>query len=398
MTRKALVLGDERAALEGFAPGVTPALPGNGTGGPVGLIGKKHRAVPLELIVAGSAVQRRKPFDPEHDEEDAAFLASVRERGQRLPVSLRPIPGTDPTRYAIKYGHRRIAALRQLGHPTVEAIVEDGPAVEADLDTLVENVRRNPSPVEQARTIATIQATHGLSLNEIAEKGGLKRRNLSDQMKLLESGAAILDALDRELFGIRVAIRLAIAPEEARARLAELAAAQAWSEETARRVVAHMTEFGTSPDEAATAAARPVVGDPGVPASESEAASAASGRRAQARRRKSVSRAEAAQWIKAAAPSLREKTAAALADAAAQAKATHSRLHVATLLVMGGQDVERALASAGTLEGEPGVKRVLALDRVRIEVASTAGKHALEGDAARLLKVVHARIGDLVKG
>lgn len=70
-----------------------------------------------ELIDAGG-VQDRLESDAA---EDAALRESIAEYGQQVPVLVRPHP-TEPGRYQIVYGRRRVLALRALGQP-VKALV-----------------------------------------------------------------------------------------------------------------------------------------------------------------------------------------------------------------------------------------------------------------------------------
>lgn len=71
------------------------------------------------LIDAGG-LQDRLESD---DADDAALLASIRDYGQQVPVLVRPHP-TDPDRYQIVYGRRRVLAMRDLGQP-VKALLRD---------------------------------------------------------------------------------------------------------------------------------------------------------------------------------------------------------------------------------------------------------------------------------
>jgi ParB family transcriptional regulator, chromosome partitioning protein len=57
------------------------------------------------------------------DTSFAAFTESIREKGQLVPALLRPHP-TQPDRYQIAYGHRRVRALRALGR-AVRAVVQN---------------------------------------------------------------------------------------------------------------------------------------------------------------------------------------------------------------------------------------------------------------------------------
>lgn len=56
-------------------------------------------------------------------DEHRALVDSLRAHGQQVPVLVRPHP-TDPERYQIVYGRRRLLALRELGLP-VKAMVRD---------------------------------------------------------------------------------------------------------------------------------------------------------------------------------------------------------------------------------------------------------------------------------
>lgn len=57
------------------------------------------------------------------DEKHPALVESIRANGQLVPVLLRPHP-TGPGRFQIAYGHRRVRALAELGHPA-RAVVRD---------------------------------------------------------------------------------------------------------------------------------------------------------------------------------------------------------------------------------------------------------------------------------
>jgi len=104
------------------------------------------------LIDAGG-LQDRLETD---DGEDAALLASIRDYGQQVPVLVRPHP-TDPARYQIVYGRRRVLALRDLGQP-VKALLRD-----LDDSALVmaqgqeNNARRGLSFIEKANFAAQMR-------------------------------------------------------------------------------------------------------------------------------------------------------------------------------------------------------------------------------------------------
>ena len=59
----------------------------------------------------------------ESDERRAALVDQIREHGQQVPILVRPHP-ENGGRYQVAYGHRRLAAVRQLGR-RVRAVVRD---------------------------------------------------------------------------------------------------------------------------------------------------------------------------------------------------------------------------------------------------------------------------------
>ena len=104
------------------------------------------------LIDAGGLADRLETDDA----EDAGLLASIRDYGQQVPVLVRPHP-TDPARYQIVYGRRRVLALRDLGQP-VKALLRD-----LDDSALVmaqgqeNNARRGLSFIEKANFAAQMR-------------------------------------------------------------------------------------------------------------------------------------------------------------------------------------------------------------------------------------------------
>lgn len=84
-----------------------------------------------DLVAAGAAVIDLDPSDIdasdvkdrlEFNAEDHAALASaIRENGQQVPILVRPHPDM-PGRYQVAYGHRRLAACRDIGF-RVRAVV-----------------------------------------------------------------------------------------------------------------------------------------------------------------------------------------------------------------------------------------------------------------------------------
>lgn len=71
-------------------------------------------------VIDSSFIADRLEIDPEGL---ADLVAQIREHGQQVPILVRPNPKSEG-RYQVAYGHRRLAAARELGIP-VRAVVRD---------------------------------------------------------------------------------------------------------------------------------------------------------------------------------------------------------------------------------------------------------------------------------
>lgn len=100
---------------------------------------------PAELD-ASFVPDRMAPSEEAHQE----LLRSIRDRGQIVPILVRPHP-TESGRYQIAYGHRRVRALRELGQKVKAAVrnLTDEELVVAQGQE--NNARTNLSFIERAR-------------------------------------------------------------------------------------------------------------------------------------------------------------------------------------------------------------------------------------------------------
>src|SRR5690606_25679438 len=71
-------------------------------------------------LVDGSFVVDRLGVDAE---DTSSLVAQIKEHGQQVPILVRPHPETEG-RYQVAYGHRRLAAAKDLGL-RVKAVVRD---------------------------------------------------------------------------------------------------------------------------------------------------------------------------------------------------------------------------------------------------------------------------------
>ncbi len=121
--------------IAGLVPPARPTAPVGGITRTLGSITEKmERASDLERqLSAGQMVVELDPalvdgsFISDRMEIDATDLtelaAQIAEHGQQVPILVRPHP-TAKGRYQVAYGHRRLAAVKQLGR-TVRAVVRE---------------------------------------------------------------------------------------------------------------------------------------------------------------------------------------------------------------------------------------------------------------------------------
>lgn len=129
-------------------------------GGAVGAVSRavadlKSRSV-LDLdphLIDAGGVKDRLESDAAEDE---ALRRSIEAHGQQVPVLVRPHP-TEPGRYQIVYGRRRVLALRDLGRP-VKALLRDLDDRELVMAQGQENsARRDLSWIEKANFALQMQ-------------------------------------------------------------------------------------------------------------------------------------------------------------------------------------------------------------------------------------------------
>jgi ParB family chromosome partitioning protein len=127
---------------------------------------------------------RENPFRLRDVVKDEAFheLAdSLREKGLLHPIKVRP----HNNGYEIVYGHRRVAAMRELGWETCEAIVEDMDDGQVVLQAVAENIHRSDlTPMEEAQIYGSLQE-QGYTSDQIAEMVNKAEWHIDGRLRLL---------------------------------------------------------------------------------------------------------------------------------------------------------------------------------------------------------------------
>lgn len=135
-----------------------------------------------DLIDASFIRDRLDDIDTADFEE---LKASIEEHGQQVPILVRPNPRFN-SRYQVAYGHRRLAALKVIGHP-VKAIVREL----SDEDLIVaqgkENLeRKDLSFIERALFAARLEA-HGIERHILMAALSVHKGNLSTMIGVANS-------------------------------------------------------------------------------------------------------------------------------------------------------------------------------------------------------------------
>ncbi len=128
------------------------------------------------------------------DDRRAALVDQIREHGQQVPILVRPHP-ENSARYQVAYGHRRLAAVRQLGRP-VRAVVRDLTDEQLVVSQGQENNSRSDlSYIERCYFAAKLEAK-GFSRDIIMASLGVDKAALSKMIALVARlPAEIIEAI-----------------------------------------------------------------------------------------------------------------------------------------------------------------------------------------------------------
>lgn len=133
------------------------------------------------------------PYQPRHEMEEASLkdlAASVKQHGILQPVivtkSVKDVDKGQQVEYQLVAGHRRLAAAKIAGLPTIPAIVRDSTEQQKLELALVENIQRaDLNALERAKGFKQMQEDFDLTHEEIAKKIGKSREYVSNSMRLL---------------------------------------------------------------------------------------------------------------------------------------------------------------------------------------------------------------------
>lgn len=147
--------------------------------------GARFQEIPLDQIVPNSR-QPRQVFDEDHMAE---LVHSIKEVGLLQPIVVRE---TAPQQFELIMGERRWRASRQAGLKKIGAIVRETADEDLLRDALLENLHRSQlNPLEEAAAYQQLLDDFGCTHEELAERIGRSRPQISNTLRLLKLSPAV---------------------------------------------------------------------------------------------------------------------------------------------------------------------------------------------------------------
>ena len=151
--------------------------------------GAEFAEIPIQEI-------RENPRNPRtmfNDEELDELAFSLREVGVLQPVVVRPIPATDAGEsFELVMGERRWRAARRAGLASIPAIIRETSDDDLLRDALLENLHRSQlNPLEEAAAYQQLLEDFGCTQDELAERIGRSRPQISNTLRLMRLPALL---------------------------------------------------------------------------------------------------------------------------------------------------------------------------------------------------------------
>jgi ParB family chromosome partitioning protein len=129
-----------------------------------------------------------------HPARQRRLIASLAEAGQQTPIIVIETGG----RYLVIDGHKRIAALEQLGRDTVEAVVWEMSEAEALVLERTLRMTEPESALEQGWLLQEMESRLGCSIEELARRFDRSRNWVANRLALVETLPESVQQLVRE--------------------------------------------------------------------------------------------------------------------------------------------------------------------------------------------------------
>jgi ParB family transcriptional regulator, chromosome partitioning protein len=183
------------ARKPGLGKGLGALIPEGGEAGPEvvpAVSSGPLREIPIDAIIPNQ-FQPRKSFNGESLQ---ALASSVRELGVLQPLIVRPLSG-EPDHFELIAGERRWRAAGIAGLSTVPVLVQDSVDDKLSLEkAVVENLHRvDLHPLEEAAAYQQLIDEFDLTHEQVAQRVGKSRANITNTLRLLQLGEAAQLAL-----------------------------------------------------------------------------------------------------------------------------------------------------------------------------------------------------------
>lgn len=138
-------------------------------------------------LIQPNAQQPRQIFNPD---ELAELVHSIREVGVLQPIVVRPIEGSK--KYELIMGERRLRASKEVGLDAIPVIIRETADEDMLRDALLENLHRSQlNPLEEASAYQQLMADFGITQEQLADKIGRSRPQISNTIRLLKLPTAV---------------------------------------------------------------------------------------------------------------------------------------------------------------------------------------------------------------
>lgn len=195
--------------------------------------------VPISKI-RPNKYQPRTHFD---DDELKSLTESVRRDGVLMPILLRPTGDG----YELIAGERRWRASQAAGRQTIPAVVKDVDDLQAFELAIIENEQRDDlTAIESARAYQRLQDEFAQTQQQVAERIGVSRVQVSNILRLLQLPAQIQQMIENRELTMGQARPLVGLPENVARSLASECVAKGFSARQMEREAKLAAKSGTS--------------------------------------------------------------------------------------------------------------------------------------------------------
>lgn len=203
----------------------------------------------------------KQPRSVFNEEDMAELVHSIGEIGVLQPVVVRPVPQDDPehakTPYELIMGERRWRATQKAGLETIPVIIRSTTDEDLLRDALLENLHRSQlNPLEEAAAYAQLLEDFGCTQEELAQKIGRSRPQISNTIRLMKLPPAVQRRVAAGVLSAGHArALLGLADADAQEKLAKRIVAEGLSVRAVEEIVAVGDD--SKPRRAASAARQP---------------------------------------------------------------------------------------------------------------------------------------------